>query len=271
MKHTLGIFLFTVLVTAFYGYVGQLVPQKETYPPRDTEVGMDLTTSEMVDVGREIYEGKGTCVSCHTIGSSEAGRFPDLAGIGASAASRKEGLSDVEYLAESLYEPDEFIVDGFNPGMPPVNKPPISLSQQEVLTLIAYLQSLGGQPTVTMQTKLGYAAENQENVATNVASTEETGGEDLGGEALLVAQGCNACHSLAEPVRLVGPSLFDVGKRLTRGEIYEALMDPDATIAEGYPPGLMGTSMNASGFYEKITLKQLESMVDHLASLDGGQ
>ncbi len=271
MKHTLGIFLFTILVTAFYGYVGQLVPQKETYPPKDTEVGEDLTTSEMVDVGREIYEGKGTCVSCHTIGSSEAGRFPDLAGIGASSASRIEGTSDVEYLAASLYEPDLYIVDGFSPGMPPVDKPPISLNSQEVLAVIAYLQSLGGQPTVTMQTKLGYAAENQENAATNIASTEKTGGEELGGEALMVAQGCNACHSFTEPARLVGPSLFDVGKRLTRGELYEALMDPDATIAKGYQPGLMGSMMNASGFYEKITLKQLESMVDHLASLDGGQ
>jgi cytochrome c2 len=271
VKHTLGIFLFTILVTAFYGYVGQLVPQKETYPPRETEVGESLTTSEMVDVGREIYEGKGSCVGCHTIGSTEAGRFPDLAGIGASAASKIEGLSDVEYLAESLYEPDLYIVDGFSPGMPPVNRPPISLSQQEVLAVIAYLQSLGGQPTVTMQTNLGYAADNQENAATDVASAEEVGAEALGGEALLAAHGCNACHSLTEPVRLVGPTLFDVGKRLTRGEIYEALMDPDATIVEGYPPGLMGTSMNASGFYEKVTLKQLESMVDHLASLEGGQ
>jgi len=271
VKHTLGIFLFTILVTAFYGYVGQLVPQKETYPPRETEVGEDLTTSEMVDVGREIYEGKGTCVSCHTIGSTEAGRFPDLAGIGASSASKIEGLSDVEYLAESLFEPDTYIVDGFNPGMRPVDKPPISLNQQEVLAVIAYLQSLGGQPTVTMQTELGYAAEIQETAATDVASTDEVGGAELGGEALLVAQGCSACHSLTEPVRLVGPSLFDVGKRLTRGEIYEALMDPDATIAEGYPPGLMGATMSATGFYEKVTLRQFEAMVDHLASLDGSK
>ncbi len=271
MKHTLGIFLFTVLVTAFYGYVGQLVPQKETYPPRDTEVGGHLTTSEMVEVGREIYEGKGTCVSCHTIGSSEAGRFPDLAGIGASSASKIEGLSDIEYLAESLYEPDKFIVEGFNPGMPPVHKPPVSLNQQEVLAVIAYLQSLGGQPTVTMQTKLKYAAEIPESAATVVAASGEAGGEELGGEALLAAQGCLVCHHLTEPRRLVGPSLFDVGQRLTRGEIYEALMDPDATIAEGYPPGAMSASMRASGFYEKVTLEQLESMVNHLASLDGGK
>jgi len=48
-------------------------------------------------------------------------------------------------------------------------------------------------------------------------------------------------------------------------------MDPDATIAEGYPPGLMSASMSGSGFYEKVTLKQLESMVNHLASLEGGK
>ena len=264
MRHSLGIVLFTVLVTAFYAFVGQLVPQKETYPPQSTEVGENLTTSEMVDVGREIFEGKGTCIGCHTIGSSEAGRFPDLAGIGARSSSSKEGLSDVEYLAESMYEPDKFIVDGFNPGMPPADKPPISLNQQEVLTVIAYLQSLGGQPTITIQTKLKYAAAIPEDVATNVASSEE-----MGGEALLTAQGCAACHHLTEPDRLVGPSLFDVGKRLTRGEIYESIMDPDATIAEGYPPGLMSATMNGTRFYEKVTLKQLESMVNHLASLDG--
>ena len=271
MKHTLGIFLFTALVSAFYGYVGQLVPQKETHPPRETEVGANLTTSEMVDVGREIYEGKGTCVSCHTIGSGEAGRFPDLAGIGANSASRIEGMSDVEYLAESLYEPDKFIVDGFNPGMPAVNKPPVSLNQQEVLTVIAYLQSLGGQATVTMQTNLKYAGEVQENAAARASSGEETGGEELGVEALLAAHGCVVCHELTEPRTLVGPSLFDIGKRLTRGEIYEALMDPDATVPEGYAPGVMSASMRATGFYEKVTLKQLESMVDHLDSLDGGQ
>jgi len=269
MNHTIGIVLFTVLVTAFYAFVGQLVPQKETYPPESTEVSENLTTSEMVEVGRGIFEGKGTCIGCHTIGSSEAGRFPDLAGIGARSASRIEGLSDVEYLAESMYEPNKFIVEGFNPGMPPVDKPPISLSQQEILAVMAYLQSLGGQATVTMQTKLKYAAAIPEEVATNDAPGEQVAGEELGGEALLTAHGCVACHHFTEPGRLVGPSLFDVGKRLTRGEIYESIMDPDATIAEGYPPGLMSATMNGMRFNEKVTLKQLESMINHLASLDG--
>jgi len=47
-------------------------------------------------------------------------------------------------------------VEGFPPAMPPVNKPPIGLTDQEILCVIAYLQTLGGTPTVTLQTKHHY-------------------------------------------------------------------------------------------------------------------
>ena len=88
-------------------------------------------------------------------------RFPDLAGIGARAASRRPGHTELDYLAESIYDPNLFIVPGFNPGMPVINKPPIGLSDPEILAVIAYLQSLGGTVTVTMESKvwpLGAAA-----------------------------------------------------------------------------------------------------------------
>src|SRR5512134_3681134 len=142
--------------TAFYTYVGQMVPQKEVQPPQEIVLRTDLTTADMVDVGREIMEGKGLCTTCHTIGKSGALRFPDLEGVGARARSRLAGLDDVEYLAQSMYEPDAFIVPGFNPGMPAINKPPIGLTDQEILCVIAALQSLGGTPTVTLQTTHRY-------------------------------------------------------------------------------------------------------------------
>jgi hypothetical protein len=142
--------------TAFYTYVGQMVPQKEVQPPQETVLQSDLTTADMVKVGREIMEGKGLCLTCHTIGKTGALRFPDLEGVDARANSRVPGLSDVDYLAQSMYEPDAFIVPGFNPGMPPINKPPIGLTDQEILCVIAYLQTLGGTPTVTLQTTHRY-------------------------------------------------------------------------------------------------------------------
>ena len=132
------------------------MPQKEVQPPQETILRADLTTADMVTVGRQIMEGKGLCMTCHTIGRSGALRFPDLDGVAARAATRVPGLNDVEYFAQSLYAPDTFIVAGFNPGMPVINKPPIGLTDQEILCVIAYLQTLGGTATVTLQTSHAY-------------------------------------------------------------------------------------------------------------------
>ena len=143
--------------TAFYGYVGQMVPQSQVLPPpTEIVIPADLSAEQMVPFGRQIMETKGLCFTCHTVGRTGALRFPDLAGIGGRAAERVPGQSDVEYFAQSMYEPDSFVVPGFNPGMPVINRPPIALTDQEILTVIAYLQSLGGTPTVTLQTSHRY-------------------------------------------------------------------------------------------------------------------
>ena len=142
--------------TGFYTYVGQMVPQKEVQPPQETALGSDMTTAEMVKVGRQIMEGKGICLTCHTVGKSGALRFPDLGGIGQAAKTRVPGMSDVEYLAQSMYEPAAFVVPGFPPAMPPVNQPPIGLTHEEILCVIAALQTLGGTPTVTLKTTHRY-------------------------------------------------------------------------------------------------------------------
>lgn len=144
----------TLATTAFYTFVGQLVPQKEVHPPQEVAMKKDMGQDEMVKVGRQIMEGKGLCFTCHTVGKSGALRFPDLQGVGARAGSRLPGLSDVQYLAQSIYDPSAYIVEGFNPGMPVINKPPIGLTDQEILAVIATLQSMGGKVSVTMDSQV---------------------------------------------------------------------------------------------------------------------
>jgi hypothetical protein len=156
IPHIVRIGALVLATTGFYTYVGQMVPQKEVAAPKETALGGNMSTADMIKVGREIMEGKGLCLTCHTIGKTGALRFPDLAGIGGRASTRVPGLNDVEYLAQSMYEPFAFVVQGFPPAMPPVNQPPIGLTDQEILCLIAYLQGLGGTPTVTLQTKHKY-------------------------------------------------------------------------------------------------------------------
>ena len=156
IPHTIRIGGLVLASTAFYAYVGQMVPQKEVLPPEETVISANLSTAEMATVGRQIMENKGLCLTCHTIGRSGALRFPDLDGIASRAATREPGLNDVEYFAKSMYAPDSFIVPGFNPGMPVINKPPIGLTDQEILCVIAALQGLGGTPTVTLATSHTY-------------------------------------------------------------------------------------------------------------------
>ena len=156
IPHIVRIGALVLATTGFYAYVGQMVPQKEVQPPKATALSADLTAAEMATVGREIMEGKGLCLTCHTIGKTGALRFPDLAGVDVRAKSRVPGLSDVDYFAQSMYEPLAYVVAGFPPAMPPINQPPIGLTDQEILAVIAALQSLGGTPTVTMQTKHHY-------------------------------------------------------------------------------------------------------------------
>jgi mono/diheme cytochrome c family protein len=152
IPHPVRVGILILAATSFYTYVGQMVPQKEVLPPQETQIRSDLTTTDMVKVGREIMDGKGLCFTCHTIGKTGALRFPDLEGVDTRAQSRVPGLTDVEYFAQSLYAPERYIVPGFNPGMPVINKPPIGLTDQEILCVIAYLQTLGGTATVTLQT-----------------------------------------------------------------------------------------------------------------------
>src|SRR5258705_623592 len=157
IPHTVRVGVLVLAATAFYTYVGQMLPQKEVLPLQETVIRPDRTTADMIPIGRQIMEGKGLCLTCHTIGKTEGPfRFPDLAGVDVRAKTRVAGLSDVEYFAQTIYEPNAFIVPGFNPGMPVINKPPIGLTDQEILCVIAYLQSLGGTPTVTLQTSHHY-------------------------------------------------------------------------------------------------------------------
>jgi hypothetical protein len=95
-------------------------------------------------------------LTCHTIGKTGALRFPDLGGVAERAKTRVAGQSQLQYFAQSLCEPDAFVVPGFTPGMPSINKPPVGLSDEELHAVIAWLESQGGEPTITLKDKLPY-------------------------------------------------------------------------------------------------------------------
>lgn len=271
MKNAFIIFLFTLGITLFYNYVGQLVPQKRVDPPANVEIRPDMTTEEMVLAGKSLVEGKGTCLKCH----NSSARFPHLDGIGARAKTEIEGYTDVEYLAESLYDPNSYQPGDYAAGMTAANKPPMGLDDQEILCVIAYLQSLGGEPTVTMDTTFKWQTGSGAAAAPAEEAEEDTGAaEELTGEQLVVNYACGGCHSFTDDTRGLGPGLGTIGDRLNKAELYEALLDPDATMAEGdppYAPMMMGATLEGNGFYAKVNSKDLKKIVDYLASLKGAE
>jgi cytochrome c551/c552 len=144
-------------------------------------------------------------------------------------------------------------------------KPPVSLSDAEILTVIAYLQSLGGKPSVTMQTKVKGAGQTPAPAKAPAGTALAGAGAGLDGAQLLQNYACVTCHKLDTPEKLIGPSLYDVGDRLSTAKLYESIMDPDATLAEGFPAGVMIATLKAVGFYDKVSAGEVKTMVEYLA------
>lgn len=132
--------------------------RKKEEEARLAELMRTLDTPKMVQLGKEIVHGRGLCFNCHHVGAEGSGQVgPDLDGVGERAKDRVPGMSDVDYLAQSLYQPSAFIVPGFTQAMTPANQLPIGLNDLEIRMVVAYLQSLGGTPTVKPDTMLSFA------------------------------------------------------------------------------------------------------------------
>src|SRR3989454_3463003 len=142
--------LFALAIMGSYTYFANSIPQIESKPPQELSLeGGNVPPAQLVKAGEEIYKTKGTCEICHRIGQKGT-RAPDLAGIGARAGKTKPGMSAKAYILESLLQPQAYVVEGYPPIMPAVDKPPIALNRSEVWALVAFLESLGGTVDVTL-------------------------------------------------------------------------------------------------------------------------
>ena len=65
-------------------------------------------------------------------------------------------MSAKAYLIESLLQPQAYVVEGYPPIMPAVDKPPIALNRSELWALTAFLESQGGTVDVTLERHPGH-------------------------------------------------------------------------------------------------------------------
>jgi mono/diheme cytochrome c family protein len=140
---------FVAIVLGLFALVALAVPQMASLPPAEEkfDIASIKTPSDMAAIGQKIFFSKGQCALCHSIGPSESARCPDLKGIGAKLSR--------DFIYESLTEPQAYIYMDFRhegapkeypARMPYINKNPIGLSRNEILSVIAFLQQMSGEP-----------------------------------------------------------------------------------------------------------------------------
>ena len=234
---------FSLMVIWFYAFAASLVPEESTATVDFDDV--PRTPDAFIEAGEIIFNGKGKCNTCHTLDpSAPKSRCPDLTDVGTRAATRQPGMTVKEYLIESTYEPHKYLVPGYGNIMPPVWKPPISLSELEIETVIAFLQSQGGEVDLT-------PFEPPVDIGSAAAVVEElppllTGDVERGKRIFVEGAKCIACHAIAgveqpagqtldEGVEVVAaPDLTDIAGLNSLRYIEESVLLPNAQIVSGY-------------------------------------
>lgn len=263
---TLKVSAFALLVMGVYTYYANSIPQLQSKPPEELSLeGGNVTPEQLVKAGEEIFKGKGTCEICHRIGQKGT-RAPDMAGIGASAARRKPGMSATAYLIESLLDPAAHLVAGYPPIMPKADKPPIALNRSEIWAMTAFLESLGGTVTVKLD-DIPKTSGAPAGGAAAPAAELKLPGDPKAGQALFMGKAaCIACHKAGSiGVSPLGPDLSKIAKIQPPEYIMAKILDPASmgTVA-GFPPGLMPQI-----FGQTLTAKEYVDVVSFILTLKG--
>lgn len=251
----LGVVLGTIAV---YTLLANAIPQVESEVPEELSFTGEVSAEELIDAGEELYAGAGGCTACHGLGT----RAPNLltaqgseGPIGARCADRVPGEDCKAYIHRSMVEPNAHVVEGFQPIMPDMSR---TLSDAQIWSMVAYLQSQGGEVTVTSSDLAAASADTAPAAGGTAAGPSAT----TDPETLIRELQCIACHKLGAEGQEVGPPFDGIGARLSPDEIRGAILDPAATVSPGYEQfaGVMPPN-----FGTRLTAAQLEALVGFLA------
>lgn len=253
----LRILLVTALVLGFYTGVAHIIPQLESDVPEELSL-TELTPEALVEAGERVYMGAGGCAACHGTGTRAPNLLTDHAGqgpIGARCATREPGKECKEYLYESLVQPAAYIVPGFDNIMPDFSR---QLPASQLWALVAYMESLGGEVTVT-------ADDLPAEQAAVEAGAPAPGGPPmtatLDPRELLQEKGCLGCHAIDGAGPPIGPSFDGVGRRRTLDQMRRKILDPNADTTSGFEQ--FAGAMPAT-YGQQLSAAQLEAIVRFL-------
>ncbi len=249
---------------ALYTALANMIPQVQSEVPKQLTLGANVTPEQLVAAGQDLYNGSGGCTACHGLGGRAPNILTDEKGtglIGARCASRQPGKDCKVYLHEALVEPGEYVAPGYEPIMPNLAR---TMTPQQIWALVAFLQSQGGEVTVTAA---DLPAEGHGAGADAEGGAGGSGGGFAGGSTdpmtMMRDGGCLGCHQIGDEGASLGPAFTTLGARQSAAQIRQSILDPDAKVAAGYEnfKGMM-----PKGLGDQMTATQLEALVQYLAA-----
>jgi cytochrome c oxidase subunit II len=130
----------SVKVLAAKDYKAWTASQRQS----ETDGGVAAAGGDSTAAGKALFTDTG-CVGCHALADagSTATTGPDLDDLSADAAKYGKRLreSPAAYVRQSILEPNDFVVPGFDKGLMPTGYGE-QLSQAEIDTLVEYLLSV---------------------------------------------------------------------------------------------------------------------------------
>jgi mono/diheme cytochrome c family protein len=264
----LKVFALVFGLIAFYTFLANAIPQVESEVPEELSFSTNVTPEELVAAGEQLYSGAGGCTACHGLGTRAPNLLADEGGtgtIGARCSSRVQGQDCKTYLHDSMIQPTAYVVAGYDPIMPDMSR---TLSGAQIWSMVAYLQSQGGEVTVTGEDVASAGDAGGAATGSGTAGAGgATGGPLAGGSTdpaeLVQAGTCTACHVIDGQGTAVGPSLDGVGARRDAASIRAKILNPRSDTTAGFEAlaGIMPPT-----FGQQFNAAQLEALVQYLSS-----
>jgi nitric oxide reductase subunit C len=248
----------------------------------------EQNNTPQVQRGNDVWH-KYNCINCHTLFGEGAYYAPDLTKI--------TQLRGEQYLKAYLHDPSKFYDEKRDRRLMPNEH----LSDAEIDDVISFLDWVSkvnnnGWPPrpilVTGTTIPGMDLTPEQMTGAAPANQLPPGAPPVDAATNPIALGaaqfrsaapaCNACHSIAPGVSMVGPSLAGVAARAetviasadykgsahdAKGYIMESIRTPSAYVVPGAKYSANGQSFMPNTYAQSLTDAQIEQLADYLLTL----
>ncbi len=244
MKNFIKVVLFVAAFLSLFVFVAFQIPQQASLPPRveKFDPAQIQSKDDLVKIGQKIFYDKGQCALCHAIGHSATARCPNLQGVG--------GKLTREFIYESLTQPQAYTYMDytysppkfFPARMPVISKPPIDLNNNELLSVMSFIQSQGGEVTI----------DPSEIVVSDSGAALGRAGDPGAGQKVFAKMACAKCHA-------VDPFQAELSNK-DEGMIRQAILDPNAGVKTDPKPV-------HKGFDQSMSVRDFNDVTAYLGSL----